>query len=289
TLKTFKTKNGFQIGVRVVVPPFPYTDQETFNVKSKGSTIRLAGGTEGVHIEDVKIIGNKWVVAGTSGVVLTVCGSGDTMEEARRQAYSRIRGVSIPRMYYRNDVGARWHDEAPLLERWGYLAQAPSLTFEEVTSETFDEHTSQLESTEQLYPLAIRTATEEYRDIIATPRSIALFAYLEGKYVGNAIGSMPSSKDLQDIKIAFPAKPANTIYLYNISILPEFQGRGHGLALMRAFLERCEEKGYTHLIGTFRKNGSYAIIKKFNPVDERTFKNWEGTGEEFVRCTIKLS
>ncbi len=119
-----KVKSGFQIGVRVVVPPFPFTDNETFNVKSKDSVIFFKKPVEGVHIEDVKLVGGEWVVTGTAGVVLTVCGCGATMSQAQQQAYSRIKNISIPHMYYRDDIGERWFTDSDKLHNWGYLREA---------------------------------------------------------------------------------------------------------------------------------------------------------------------
>ena len=58
---TLKAKKGFQIGVQIVVPPFPFTDRKTFEVQSKDSVIHLKNGINGVHIADVKQINGEWV------------------------------------------------------------------------------------------------------------------------------------------------------------------------------------------------------------------------------------
>src|SRR3989338_8932459 len=119
-----KTKSGFQMGVRVVVPPFPFRDQETFNVYSKDTIILFKKPIkEGVHIEDVKLFNDEWVITGTSGVVLVVCGTGSTMKSAQNQTYNRINNILIPNMYYRKDVGDRWHDDSDWLHNWGYLRE----------------------------------------------------------------------------------------------------------------------------------------------------------------------
>jgi len=45
------------VGVRVVVPPFPYRDRETFESTSKDAVILFkTPNREGFHIEDVKQI-----------------------------------------------------------------------------------------------------------------------------------------------------------------------------------------------------------------------------------------
>ncbi len=118
-----RVKSGFQMGVRIVVPPFPFKDKETFKVKSKDSVIFFKKPTEGVHIEDVKLVNGEWIVTGTSGVVLIVCGTGQTMKQTQAQVYSRIKNIMIPQMYYRTDIGDRWFEDSDKLNTWGYLRE----------------------------------------------------------------------------------------------------------------------------------------------------------------------
>lgn len=125
TLNKFRVKSGFQVGVRVVVSPFPFDDDATFNSVSKNAAILFKKNIpEEVHIEDVKQINGQWYVAGTSGVVLVVCGLGPTMRQAQNQAYARIRNIMIPDMYYRDDIGARWFEDHDRLHTWGYLRES---------------------------------------------------------------------------------------------------------------------------------------------------------------------
>ena len=122
TLTRFKTRSGFQVGVRIVVPPFPFNDPDTFAKNSKDALILFKKpNREGVHIEDVKAVKDEWMVTGTSGVVLIVVGMGPTMKAAQRQAYNRIDNIMIPNMYYRKDVGDRWFEDFDRLHTWGYL------------------------------------------------------------------------------------------------------------------------------------------------------------------------
>ncbi|MCB9362034.1 phosphoribosylamine--glycine ligase [Candidatus Woesearchaeota archaeon] len=118
-----KTKAGFQIGVRIVVPPFPFTDKETFEVKSKDSIVYFKGNVQGVHFEDIKLVNGEWVVTGESGVILVICGCGQTMKQAQSQVYQRIKQISVPHMYYRNDIGNRWFEDSDKLHNWGYLRE----------------------------------------------------------------------------------------------------------------------------------------------------------------------
>ncbi len=102
--------------------PFPFDDDATFEAFTNNAVIVFKKGTpEEVHIEDTKIVEGQWLVAGSSGVVLTVVGLGQTMKQAREQAYARVRNILIPNMYYRDDIGERWAEDRDRLHNWGYL------------------------------------------------------------------------------------------------------------------------------------------------------------------------
>jgi len=118
-----KVKKGFQVGVRVVVPPYPFRDKKTFSSYSKRATVvfKKSDNLEGVHIEDLKIIKGEWVVTGNAGVALIVVGTGLTMKEAQRQVYARIQNILIPNMYYRKDIGDRWFEEGDKLMMWDII------------------------------------------------------------------------------------------------------------------------------------------------------------------------
>ncbi len=118
-----KTKKGFQIGVVVAVPPFPFDDPSEFFIYKDLSILFKKPNLEGIHLGDVKLVHDVWVVAGTCGYVLVVTGSGLTLEEARHQAYSRIRNITLQNMYYRTDIGERWLlGDSDRLHNWGYLS-----------------------------------------------------------------------------------------------------------------------------------------------------------------------
>lgn len=119
-----RTKKGFQVGVRIVVPPYPFDDKNSFDTYSKDAVIFFdKESREGVHIEDVKRVNDQWVLTGSSGVALIVVGSGQTMKQAQAQVYSRIKNIMIPNMYYRKDIGDRWFEDSDKLHTWGYLRE----------------------------------------------------------------------------------------------------------------------------------------------------------------------
>ena len=64
---------------------------------------------------------NVWRIAGHSSYVLVVTGSGSTMEEARKQAYSRVDNIMLINMFYRTDIGGTWGEDSDKLMTWGYI------------------------------------------------------------------------------------------------------------------------------------------------------------------------
>ena len=121
---TLKTKKGFQVGVVVALPPWPFADLETFRKFSEDAVVIFTKpGLEGIHPGDVKIEDNDWKITGRDGYALVVTGSGATMHEARREVYGRVKTIIIPNMFYRTDIGERWErGEGDLLHTWGLLA-----------------------------------------------------------------------------------------------------------------------------------------------------------------------
>lgn len=116
-----KTKRGFQIGVVIAVPPYPFNDKRVFLTYKDSSILFKKDNLDGIHLGDVKFVDKDWHLAGESGYVLVVTGSGSTVEEARKQAYSRIKNILLQNMFYRTDIGVRWYHDSDKLQTWGYL------------------------------------------------------------------------------------------------------------------------------------------------------------------------
>lgn len=118
----FRAKRAFVVGIVVAVPPFPFHDPESFRRYSEDASIIFRKpDMNGIHLGDVKLEENDWRLAGNSGYALVVTASANTMEEARKTAYNRIKPIIIPNMFYRTDIGSRWAEDSDRLTMWGYL------------------------------------------------------------------------------------------------------------------------------------------------------------------------
>ena len=117
-----KAKKGYQVGVVVAIPPWPFEDEKAFKKYSEGATILFRRQSlDGIHIGEVKLEEGDWHIAGNSGYALVVTGSGASMSDAIERAYQSVRNVMIPNMFYRSDIGQRWTHDSDLLLSWGYI------------------------------------------------------------------------------------------------------------------------------------------------------------------------
>lgn len=116
-----KTKRGFQIGVVIAIPPFPYDDEKIFNIYKDSSIVFKKNSLEGVHIWETKLVENDWRIAGALGVILVVTGSNSTVDGARHHAYRRIENIIFQNMFYRTDIGLKWFRDSDRLQTWGVL------------------------------------------------------------------------------------------------------------------------------------------------------------------------
>ena len=97
-----KTNKGYQVGVVIAVPPYPYDDPDVFEKFSDDAVIIFKKPpSNGFHPCDVRIVDGEWRIAGSSGYVLVVTGSGPTMTDAQLDTYSRVKNIILPNMFYR--------------------------------------------------------------------------------------------------------------------------------------------------------------------------------------------
>ena len=117
-----KVKKGFQVGVFIVVPPFPFEDKKTFRLFSKDAVVIIKKDKkEGIHPMHLKKINNEWLITGDTGIALLVTGTGITMKDAQRNMYNRVQNVIVNNSYYRTDIGDRWQEDSDKLWSWGLL------------------------------------------------------------------------------------------------------------------------------------------------------------------------
>jgi phosphoribosylamine--glycine ligase len=116
-----KTHKGFQVGIVVAVPPFPYYDKGQYEIYKGTSIVFKKPNMNGIHLGDVKLEDGDWKLTGDAGYALIVTGSSFTVEGARKEAYHRIENIILQNMFYRTDIGLKWNKEGDELQSWGML------------------------------------------------------------------------------------------------------------------------------------------------------------------------
>lgn len=123
-------KNGYGVVVTVATPPFPYTGI-TSEFSSKGVEILFQetlndAEKRSIHLEEVSRFSNphdRLVISGQNGFILYVSGTAKTVGVARKRVYELIKKITIPKMFYRTDIGMRFEEkEEKLLGQWGWIS-----------------------------------------------------------------------------------------------------------------------------------------------------------------------
>lgn len=116
------TKKGFQVGAFIVVPPFPYDDQKTFELFSKDAVVVFRKDVkDGIHPMHLKKVNDEWLITGNTGIALLISGTGLTMKDAQKMMNNRISTIIVNNGYYRTDIGDRWFEDSDKLFSWGLL------------------------------------------------------------------------------------------------------------------------------------------------------------------------
>jgi phosphoribosylamine--glycine ligase len=121
-----ETRDGFAAGVVLTVPPFPYS--QGYQELSKGMPICLRPQLNGhdrerLFFAEVAQQNGQLVTSGACGFVGVATGTGATAREANEEALRIARGVVVPNLRYRTDIGERVaRADWQWLQRLGWIA-----------------------------------------------------------------------------------------------------------------------------------------------------------------------
>ncbi|MBK0392447.1 phosphoribosylamine--glycine ligase [Ramlibacter algicola] len=129
--RRFATHDGFACGVVLTVPPFPYA--YGYEELGKGMPIMLRPSVTPrdrmrLHFAEVAYVDGQLVTAGSTGYVGVATGIGTTVQEANENALRVARGVVVPNLRYRRDIGERVaRSDLARLQSLGWYDSATSL------------------------------------------------------------------------------------------------------------------------------------------------------------------
>lgn len=122
-----KYKKEYGVVMLVATPPFPYQIKMN-KYSSKGEYIYFSSDftqedLNHIHFEEVsKDKCGNYVISGNTGFILHVSESDKNIEKAREKATTIIKKITIPKKFYRNDVGVDFEKrDKKLLQKWGWI------------------------------------------------------------------------------------------------------------------------------------------------------------------------
>jgi GNAT superfamily N-acetyltransferase len=162
------------------------------------------------------------------------------------------------------------------------------LEFEDLTLQNWAQYEKPILQSEDTYPEAVRSDKQDFLDSLEDEMHVAIVAKVDSAYAGNVIGyPLANREEMEFHQIDLPADP-KMIYVFNFIVDSPYQGRGYGKKLLMEFIRLAKEKGYERMVGHFRKNSSFAMIKRLGGKEIKTFTNWEGGDEDYVLCVLEF-
>lgn len=122
-------KTGYGIVVSLAVPPFPFFSYTRIDPE------HLLGGVAvffkkplsedeqtRLCFQQTCLENGRYRIAGVTGELAFITGTGATVDEARVQAYSLIENIIVPKMFYRTDIGEKFlKEDSEILRNLGWI------------------------------------------------------------------------------------------------------------------------------------------------------------------------
>lgn len=80
----------------------------------------------------------------------------------------------------------------------------------------------------------------------------------------------------------------NVANVDSFTVLPSHRGKGLGHQLVKETIDWATEIGFEYITGEARLGPSWKIFKAFGAQEILIYKDWSGTGEDYVSFKIKL-
>jgi GNAT superfamily N-acetyltransferase len=143
---------------------------------------------------------------------------------------------------------------------------------------------------EAVYPEQLQMTLPAKRNLLKTPGAVVVWMFVDGELAGEAYG-IPMAGFLQEMQGAELVQndPAQGLYCFSNTILPEFQGRGLGEALKKHWLGMAQERGFSVIYGHARPGASQGLNAKFGARFLGDFPDWYGTGETYRLYRLQLA
>ena len=121
---------------------------------------------------------------------------------------------------------------------------------------------------------------------------LAFWMFVDGKMAGEVYSVEPMAMIGLDGEDEGPPTPdefvnSKTLYVYSVTLLPEFRGKGLSEILL-AYALGIYSIRYDHVIWHATSDAMLGLSKKFGAVVTDKYENWYDTGRTAWFCSINL-
>lgn len=141
---------------------------------------------------------------------------------------------------------------------------------------------------ENTFPKPIASTEQEIEEVIFEGGAFGKFLSVDTEFVGSIMGYFLEDEGYEGYDLPIEYKGKGAAYIFSIAVHPDHQGKGYGSKLLNEALAALKNKGCNIVLGHYRRNSSYNMIKKLGAKDILICNNWEMTGEDFVLCELDL-
>ena len=162
------------------------------------------------------------------------------------------------------------------------------LAFDDVGAGNWERYKEFILNSESIFPENMRSSPEDFSNMFSEDGLVAKVALLDSRYIGNVIGCAVPPEDRSYYEITGLPEGSRVLYILNMVVNPEHHGKGYGKQLLQEMVRQAKNSGYDYVVGHFRQNASFHIMKKMGGVETGNFKNWDDTQEDFIECCLDL-
>jgi len=143
---------------------------------------------------------------------------------------------------------------------------------------------------EAVYPEQLQMTLPAKRHLLKTPGAVVVWMFVDGALAGEAYG-IPMAGFVEEMQGAelVVDDPAQALYCFSNTVLPEFQGRGLGATLKEHWLGMARASGFRVVYGHARPGASQGLNARFGARFLGDFPDWYGTGEVYRLYRLQLA
>ncbi|MCK9352177.1 MAG: GNAT family N-acetyltransferase [Candidatus Paceibacterota bacterium] len=159
------------------------------------------------------------------------------------------------------------------------MSKANQTIIEKDISEDLIKEIAKMES--EVFHESLAWEEQEMHKALHHPSAINILSYDEEERIAGYLMTIDLAEEIDELREADPdiEQIPGALYLNNVVVRPDMQGKGYFGKLLKKFLETFPDR--TVVLHANTKNNSSVGFQKYGAKFIRKIDNWYGTGEPF--------